>query len=39
MCALARTLDVAGDRWPRLVVRELAPSPRRSPTWSMVSRE
>ena len=28
-CALARTLDVAGDRWTLLVVRELAPGPRR----------
>lgn len=28
-CALARTLDVAGDRWTLLVVRELTPGPRR----------
>src|SRR3954462_7032682 len=28
-CALARTLDVAGDRWPLLIVRELTPGPRR----------
>jgi DNA-binding HxlR family transcriptional regulator len=28
-CALARALDVAGDRWTLLVVRELAPGPRR----------
>src|SRR5918992_2124088 len=28
-CALARTLDVAGDRWTLLIVRELAPGPRR----------
>jgi DNA-binding HxlR family transcriptional regulator/putative sterol carrier protein len=28
-CALARTLDVAGDRWTLLLVRELAPGPRR----------
>jgi DNA-binding HxlR family transcriptional regulator/putative sterol carrier protein len=28
-CALARTLDVAGDRWSLLIVRELAPGPRR----------
>jgi DNA-binding HxlR family transcriptional regulator/putative sterol carrier protein len=28
-CALARTLDVAGDRWALLIVRELAPGPRR----------
>jgi DNA-binding HxlR family transcriptional regulator/putative sterol carrier protein len=28
-CALARTLDVAGDRWTLLIVRELMPGPRR----------
>src|ERR687893_2316172 len=28
-CALARALDVAGDRWTLLLVRELAPGPRR----------
>src|SRR4051812_49995313 len=28
-CALARALDVAGDRWSLLIVRELAPGPRR----------
>jgi DNA-binding HxlR family transcriptional regulator/putative sterol carrier protein len=28
-CGLARTLDVAGDRWTLLVVRELVPGPRR----------
>src|SRR3712207_9581006 len=28
-CALARTLDVAGDRWTLLIIRELAPGPRR----------
>src|ERR687896_2343928 len=28
-CALARTLDVAGDRWTLLIVRELAPGRRR----------
>src|SRR3712207_4106956 len=28
-CALARALDIAGDRWSLLVVRELAPGPRR----------
>src|ERR671917_1082835 len=28
-CALARTLDVAGERWTLLIVRELAPGPRR----------
>src|ERR687896_135821 len=28
-CALARSLDVAGDRWTLLIVRELAPGPRR----------
>src|SRR3712207_5880092 len=28
-CGLARTLDVAGDRWTLLIVRELAPGPRR----------
>jgi DNA-binding HxlR family transcriptional regulator/putative sterol carrier protein len=28
-CALARTLDVAGDRWTLLIVRELVPGPRR----------
>src|ERR671917_2923312 len=28
-CALARTLDVAGDRWTLLIVRELRPGPRR----------
>jgi DNA-binding HxlR family transcriptional regulator/putative sterol carrier protein len=28
-CALARTLDVVGDRWTLLIVRELAPGPRR----------
>jgi DNA-binding HxlR family transcriptional regulator/putative sterol carrier protein len=28
-CALARTLDVAGDRWTLLVIRELVPGPRR----------
>ena len=28
-CALARTLDVAGDRWTLLIARELAPGPRR----------
>jgi DNA-binding HxlR family transcriptional regulator/putative sterol carrier protein len=28
-CALARTLDVAGNRWTLLIVRELAPGPRR----------
>ncbi len=28
-CALARTLDVAGDRWTLLIVRELFPGPRR----------
>src|ERR687894_2356967 len=28
-CALARTLDVAGDRWTLLIIRELSPGPRR----------
>jgi DNA-binding HxlR family transcriptional regulator/putative sterol carrier protein len=28
-CALARSLDVAGDRWTLLIVRELTPGPRR----------
>jgi DNA-binding HxlR family transcriptional regulator/putative sterol carrier protein len=28
-CGLARALDVAGDRWTLLVMRELAPGPRR----------
>ena len=28
-CALARTLDVAGDRWTLLIVRELVAGPRR----------
>src|SRR3954464_12863149 len=28
-CALARTLDLTGDRWTLLVVRELTPGPRR----------
>lgn len=28
-CALARALDVAGDRWTLLMVRELVPGPRR----------
>lgn len=28
-CALARTLDVVGDRWTLLIVRELLPGPRR----------
>ena len=28
-CALARTLDVVGDRWSLLIVRELRPGPRR----------
>jgi DNA-binding HxlR family transcriptional regulator/putative sterol carrier protein len=28
-CPLARTLDVAGDRWTLLIVRELTPGPRR----------
>ena len=28
-CALARALDIAGDRWTRLIVRELGPGPRR----------
>jgi DNA-binding HxlR family transcriptional regulator/putative sterol carrier protein len=28
-CALARALDVAGDRWTLLIVRELMPGPRR----------
>ena len=28
-CPLARTLDVAGDRWVLLIVRELTPGPRR----------
>jgi DNA-binding HxlR family transcriptional regulator/putative sterol carrier protein len=28
-CALARTMDVAGDRWTLLIIRELAPGPRR----------
>jgi DNA-binding HxlR family transcriptional regulator/putative sterol carrier protein len=28
-CALARALDVAGDRWTLLLVRELVPGPRR----------
>jgi DNA-binding HxlR family transcriptional regulator/putative sterol carrier protein len=28
-CALARALDVAGDRWTLLIIRELAPGPRR----------
>ena len=28
-CGLARALDVAGDRWTLLVVRELTPGPRR----------
>jgi DNA-binding HxlR family transcriptional regulator/putative sterol carrier protein len=28
-CGLARTLDVAGDRWNLLIVRELVPGPRR----------
>ena len=28
-CGLARTLDVAGDRWTLLIVRELRPGPRR----------
>jgi DNA-binding HxlR family transcriptional regulator/putative sterol carrier protein len=28
-CALARALDVVGDRWTLLIVRELVPGPRR----------
>jgi DNA-binding HxlR family transcriptional regulator/putative sterol carrier protein len=28
-CALARALDVVGDRWNLLIVRELVPGPRR----------
>src|ERR687895_2491614 len=28
-CGLARALDVAGDRWTLLIVRELRPGPRR----------
>jgi DNA-binding HxlR family transcriptional regulator/putative sterol carrier protein len=28
-CGLARSLDVAGDRWTLLIVRELMPGPRR----------
>jgi DNA-binding HxlR family transcriptional regulator/putative sterol carrier protein len=28
-CALARTLDVVGDRWTLLIIRELRPGPRR----------
>ena len=28
-CALARALDVAGDRWTLLIIRELMPGPRR----------
>jgi DNA-binding HxlR family transcriptional regulator len=28
-CALAHTLDVVGDRWKLLIVRELVPGPRR----------
>ena len=28
-CALARALDVAGDKWTLLIVRELVPGPRR----------
>src|ERR687891_1653934 len=28
-CALARALDVVGDRWTLLIVRELRPGPRR----------
>src|SRR3954463_4268528 len=28
-CGLARALDIAGDRWTLLIVRELAPGPRR----------
>lgn len=28
-CGLARALDVAGDRWSLLIVRELRPGPRR----------
>src|SRR5215210_3466191 len=28
-CALARALDIAGDRWTLLIVRELRPGPRR----------
>src|SRR5918992_2935400 len=28
-CGLARALDVSGDRWTLLIVRELVPGPRR----------
>src|ERR687894_944233 len=28
-CGLARALDIAGDRWTLLIVRELLPGPRR----------
>ena len=28
-CALARTLDMVGDRWTLLIIRELRPGPRR----------
>src|ERR671923_2421558 len=28
-CGLARALDLAGDRWTLLIVRELTPGPRR----------
>src|ERR687891_178138 len=28
-CGLARALDVVGDRWTLLIVRELRPGPRR----------
>jgi DNA-binding HxlR family transcriptional regulator/putative sterol carrier protein len=28
-CVLARALDIVGDRWTLLIVRELAPGPRR----------
>ena len=29
-CGLARALDIAGDRWTLLIVRELTPGPRAS---------
>ncbi|WP_410431320.1 winged helix-turn-helix transcriptional regulator, partial [Mycolicibacterium sphagni] len=33
-CGLARALDVVGDRWNLLIVRQLLVGPPRNPPWS-----
>jgi len=36
-CGLSRSLDIVGERWTLLIVREFMSGPKRTPTWRMCS--